>query len=1731
MSDESQGEENIRKLLEAAGDPPRMAPAARARVLDALKGRRSRLLAQEREVRVLRSDRRVLFGIALAASIMMLLAFGREKSVVHTNDGPAPIAVAMDDGTTIVLDKGSEVIEHGERHVRLVKGQAYLDVAHTGGPFVIDSPEGRAVVTGTLLVVDSRNDETRATVARGEVRLEGSWSSEILHAGDQGVLHDGRATRVPAPRVSYLTSFARQAIEKEATGGRKSAVRHGTLIARDPRGWAGEYPLAVRDFTVDAHVENGVARTTIDQTFFNHTSMQLEGVYSFPLPPGASISRLAMYIDGKLVEGGVVERQKGRNAYESIVYQRRDPALLEWMNGNVFKIRIFPLPARSEKRIILSYTQTLEHLYDTYRLAVPIPELDQPVGHAKFNVDVGGTDAYEIASSTHDLSVRGNTATFEKSHYSLPGDLLVTLKEKSPSPLVAARFDDYMMVRARPDLGNQRAAHVPRRWALLYDTSASRTPSDLEAQAYFASHLLAECDDDDTYTIVAFDRTTRVLPGGLHRTRDDGSEARSFLINESKGGVGDTDLETAIGVALDKLGPASDGAETILAYVGDGQATHGEMRGPELAKRIQGRAKFIGVTLGDKSDTRLMQSLAVATGGIAISATTADDLAWRAFDLVATLNTPRVLDVRATLADANGKPVGGAIAYAPAQLAAGESAEVIAKLASGTDAAKLVLAGTIEGKPWSADYAIPKGATGDASYLPRLWAQRRIDALMTSETDLDKQRTEVTHLGLENFVLTPYTSLLVLESDAMYRSFDVHRAPTNDWARYPAPSEIKVVYEPIEQKKSAIDLGGEIVSRQPTAIFGRAAYYDDWDRGLRESSGEFIDGRRSRLFNANLETKSKNRLRPDDAWKTLEKKPKEDADRRTWTASFDRKDSSRIAATGTIPVDTTISNIPVSGPVAAATATASAMPIGGNTRDLGRVAGGWGGGAKLHGGGGRGEGLAGKKGLFAQTAAIDGEMEETLTGAFRWSYDERLDDLSELVPALFDDGIDLASARIRASEALSQEHGSISSDARALLDRALAAQKPARFTTADGDAIVTNGARFAIDRKLASGLVEHTVYDGDALVTTYPQLELVVTRSMGAAEPALYARELPFVLPSIAPLERFYRVGLLGPHTLRMRPVAPGFDAIEIELDDSLHVIRLGDLRIEHRADAIVLRDGHVETVLTRANGSTEIDSASNASFAHVSMPLRDEGYWNAKDVTAGTSEWRDVQLQLLATYAARNNGSAQAGILRLMLGTGTLSRGALVLGSRAVRYLDQPTVARMQKLVGADAVSDYVVAGRAYAQNGSTKEFERVAKDHPQTIGGMLASYRTLLRSIEYGSDEKEQLVRFKSFSAAYPDPMLRYVAGVQMTQRWSDSKAIGDLWDELAKDPAIGWHADAAAASVLRNRGTYEQAAPRYQRAFFAALDAGRLPAIDPSFRWVITSYAGEAGYRAFWLQWRSRVLSMDDPRALASFLKALESSSGEEDDLTAALAAYDHIGSDDPDLRYAMVTRLTTSGRTVDAWRILGKARSADAELFELASRVAEHDGNLVDTARFLLRAMDTLGDAPVDLQTVRNTYARLLDIDRRIVLSSHDEIETKWAIESALDTVARWRGDDPDNADIDRRCAALLFDAHRPDEARRQLASITERHPADGQSYADVATVLESHGEDSDDLWARAVEVEPTNPTWLLRRAQNILAHGGSKSRAKEMLETIAKGKWQDRFWQVQQQAKRVSASLD
>ncbi len=128
-------------------------------------------------------------------------------------------------------------------------------------------------------------------------------------------------------------------------------------------------PLGLSSLDIDVVVTGNIATTTYDMLFYNPTNAILEGELDFPLGDGFSVSRFALDINGKLREAVVVDKELGRIAFEAVVRRRVDPALLEKGTGNNYKARIYPIPAKGYKRIVLAYEQELKlsdgkHYYD-----------------------------------------------------------------------------------------------------------------------------------------------------------------------------------------------------------------------------------------------------------------------------------------------------------------------------------------------------------------------------------------------------------------------------------------------------------------------------------------------------------------------------------------------------------------------------------------------------------------------------------------------------------------------------------------------------------------------------------------------------------------------------------------------------------------------------------------------------------------------------------------------------------------------------------------------------------------------------------------------------------------------------------------------------------------------------------------------------------------------------------------------------------------------------------------------------------------------------------------------------------------------------------------------------------------------------------------------------------------------------------------------------------------------
>ena len=131
-------------------------------------------------------------------------------------------------------------------------------------------------------------------------------------------------------------------------------MRPPVLLVR-PDDAAPSTPLVLEQARYDVTVTGLGARTRATLVFRNDLGRVLDGELVFPLPEGALVSGFALDVNGRMTDGVVVEAQEARIAFETEVRRGVDPGLVEWVRGNNFRTRVFPIPARGRRTIALEY--------------------------------------------------------------------------------------------------------------------------------------------------------------------------------------------------------------------------------------------------------------------------------------------------------------------------------------------------------------------------------------------------------------------------------------------------------------------------------------------------------------------------------------------------------------------------------------------------------------------------------------------------------------------------------------------------------------------------------------------------------------------------------------------------------------------------------------------------------------------------------------------------------------------------------------------------------------------------------------------------------------------------------------------------------------------------------------------------------------------------------------------------------------------------------------------------------------------------------------------------------------------------------------------------------------------------------------------------------------------------------------------------------------------------------
>ncbi len=112
-----------------------------------------------------------------------------------------------------------------------------------------------------------------------------------------------------------------------------------------------EKPVALRRAEISLSVVGPLASATETLTFSNPNGRALEGELLLPLPEGATLSGYAIDVAGELVDAVPVEKERARVIYETELRKGVDPGLAEKAEGNVFRLRVYPIPAKGTRTI------------------------------------------------------------------------------------------------------------------------------------------------------------------------------------------------------------------------------------------------------------------------------------------------------------------------------------------------------------------------------------------------------------------------------------------------------------------------------------------------------------------------------------------------------------------------------------------------------------------------------------------------------------------------------------------------------------------------------------------------------------------------------------------------------------------------------------------------------------------------------------------------------------------------------------------------------------------------------------------------------------------------------------------------------------------------------------------------------------------------------------------------------------------------------------------------------------------------------------------------------------------------------------------------------------------------------------------------------------------------------------------------------------------------------------
>jgi Ca-activated chloride channel homolog len=533
---------------------------------------------------------------------------------------------------------------------------------------------------------------------------------------------------------------------------------------------SGNEPIRLESVDIRIEAQGFLARTRIELSFHNPNARVLEGEFVFPLGTGQTVSGYELEVEGRMRQGVVVPKQTARVAFEDISRQQIDPGLAELTAGNVFRTRLYPIPARGSKRVALSFEQVMPAWSGHYRYRLPLA-FRESLTRFSLRAEASLPEGQGRVSSEQDLIAFDRQgpawiAQLDRRDFTPPTQLAFDIPQSTAPALTLEAIDvlepTWRTLVAQIDTGRAAAfgkAPKPRRIALFVDASGSAANRDLAHERAVLGRYLKRLDNVEVL-LVPF-RNAAEAPQSFHVA---GGKAEALLK-----AIAELPLDGGSSYGAIDLSRVP-GVDRVLV-LGDGLSNFGEHE-PRLGS---GRVPPLTVlSASNQADHAALQRLALRGGGRVLDLHAQDEES-----SVALIEDD---DWQLLSVEASAGRCAELLPAAPSRV--GQRLRLSARCEAGT---RLALRFGLPGQRGTLrELRVGEGGTLDGAMgeaLQRIHAQSRIAAL---ELEAEPDAEAIAALGTRYSVVTRHTSLLVLDRIEDYLRYRVEPKEEDLRAQYHA---------------------------------------------------------------------------------------------------------------------------------------------------------------------------------------------------------------------------------------------------------------------------------------------------------------------------------------------------------------------------------------------------------------------------------------------------------------------------------------------------------------------------------------------------------------------------------------------------------------------------------------------------------------------------------------------------------------------------------------------------------------------------------------------------------------------------------------------------------------------------------------------------------------------------------------------------------------------------------